>query len=138
MFYPHKFENRGGNAKLNAQYNLRTRTHYLDDDNMRFHKSRVLACHITDDGLLLTILESVGLDWDNTKRGFRGVVFDMFGNVVSTLDLEKCFNTREAARKDMWARLNALDAKAVTAEAIGRALAGFKSVCDVLYASLKD
>ena len=132
MFYPRKFENRGGNAAFCAQYNLRERTHYVDDESLRFHKSRILACHIADDGLLLAMLESVALDWDNTKRGFRGVIFDVFGNVVSTRDLEHCFGTREAARKDMWARLNEIDAEQVTREAIGRATAGFNSACNDL------
>lgn len=129
MFYPTKYENRFSNATAQAQYNLRTRSHYVNDDNLRFHKSRILACHITDDGLLLAVLESVALNYENTKRGFRGVVFDVFGHVVSTLDLEHCFTTREAARKDMWARLEALDAKALTREALNRAIVQFNRAC---------
>lgn len=129
MMYPQKFEHRGGSPLYNAQYNLSGRTHYVDDGSLRFHKSRILACHVTDDGLLLALLESVSLDWDNSRRGFRGVVFDTFGHVVSTVELERCFSTRKAATKDMWERLNGLDAKAITREAIERAKSGFASAC---------
>lgn len=40
MFRIRKFEVRGGNALFNAQQNLCERTHYVDDDSLRFHKQR--------------------------------------------------------------------------------------------------
>lgn len=120
MFHPHKFEQRGSHATFNAQQNLRERTHYVDDDSLRFHKSRILQTYITDDGLLFSLIESVALDWDNTRRGYRYVVFNIFGDVVSRVPLEECSHTRDAARTAMWAFLNATDAKAITLEALER------------------
>ena len=134
MFYPHKFEQRGSGAKFNAQYNLRERTHYLDDDSLRFHKSRVVGCYISDAGLMLAVLESVALDYANTRRGFRGVLFDVFGNVVSTRSLDECYSTAKAARKDMWQRWNKIDAKEITREALGREVSRFNSACNDLRA----
>ena len=120
MFGIRKFETRGGNATFNAQQNLRERTHYVDDDSLRFHKSRILQTHVTDDGLLFALLESVALDWDNTRRGFRYVVFNIFGDVISRVSLEDCSATREAARKAMWRYLNTVDAKAETLAALAQ------------------
>lgn len=128
MFYPSLYQDRGSNATYQAQRNLCERTHYVDDNTLRWHKARVLQCYITDGGLLFTILESVALDMDNTRRGFRYVTFDVCGNVVSRVDLEQCWSTREAARKAMWRYLNAIDAKAITRDALARCRAGFDAV----------
>jgi hypothetical protein len=116
---PYKQE--ASDAKLNAQRNLMGRTHFVDPDTLRFHKSRVIATHITDGGLLFALITSDALDWDNTKRGFRYTVFDVFGNTVASLKLEEAFKTRAQAFKAMWAKLNELDAKGITLAAIARA-----------------
>lgn len=109
-----------GYPKAHAQRNLIGRTHYVDDESLRFHKSRILSSHVVDKGLLFAIVESVGLDWDNTKRGVRYVVFNVFGHVVSRVDLESCWRTRQQATKAMWKWLDSVDAKALTREAIER------------------
>lgn len=121
MFYPSLFTDRGGNATFQAQRNLCERTHYVDADTLRWHKSKVLQCYIADEGLTFALIESVALDMDSTKRGFRYVVFDIFGTVVSRVALEDCFRTREQARKAMWTFLNDYDAKAHTRQQIERA-----------------
>lgn len=105
-------------AKVNAQANLAGRTHYVDDNILRFHKSRVLVCKITDGGLLLAIVTSDAIDYQNTKRGFRYAIFDVFGTVVERTKLEDAYRTRAQATKAMWAAVNAIDAKAVTLAAI--------------------
>ncbi|MDE2103650.1 MAG: hypothetical protein KGL39_40805 [Patescibacteria group bacterium] len=120
MFPIRKYRDESASALINAQRNLATRTHYVDDDTLRFHKSRILSTYITDDGLLFALIESVGLEFGNTRRGFRYVVFDVLGSVVGRRDLEDAFSTQAMARKAMWAFLNAIDAKALTLDAIER------------------
>lgn len=120
MFYPCLYQNHGSYPLPNAQRNLCGRTHYVDDDTLRGFRSRILAAHVTHDGLLFSILESVSLDWEHTRRGFRFVTFDLFGNVVSRVPVDECWRTKEPARKAMWAFLNTVDAKAVNLEAMDR------------------
>ena len=94
----------------NAQRNLEGRTHYVDPDTLRFHYSRILRARATCNGLLFYIIESCALDMHNTKRGFRPVVFDLFGNVVNDRPkLEDCLTTYKAAEKVLWVEINALD-----------------------------
>lgn len=83
--------------KYNAQRNLRGKTHYVDDDTLRFHKSRVLSAQAIHGGLLFRIVCSDSLDMHNTKRGFRAVVFDVFGTTIDRPKLEDATATRQAA-----------------------------------------
>jgi hypothetical protein len=115
------YRNENSDPKSNAQRNLCGRTHYVDDDALRWHKSRVVAARVTDGGLLFAITTTDALDMNNTKRGYRYVIFDVFGNTVSRPDLEHSFRTRDACDKAMWAVLNALNAEQITYEAIGQA-----------------
>lgn len=109
-------------AKPQAQQNLTGRTFYCSDDSLRFHHSRILRTTITDGGLLLGIVESCSADMGNTKRGFRPVVFDIFGTVVNNrAKISDLYSTRKAAEKAMWRDINAIDAKAHTLAAIDRA-----------------
>ena len=107
--------------KVNAQRNLCGRTHYVDDDTLRWHKSRVISTHVTDGGLLFAIVTSDALDMDNKRRGFRFVVFNLFGAVLGRTDMESAYRTSDKARKAMWTALNAIDAKAVMLQAIAEA-----------------
>lgn len=83
--------------KWNAQQNLQGRTHYVDDDTLRWHHSRVLSSSTRGWGLLFSITTSDAADMHNSKRGFRCVVFDVFGTVVYRPDLEGMYSTRKAA-----------------------------------------
>jgi hypothetical protein len=127
-------DDRGSNPKINAQRNLAGRTHYVDDDTLRFHKSRVISARAVDDGLLFAIVTSDALDWNNTRRGYRYVVFDVTGRVVSRVDLEDAFKTSRQATKAMWAWLNEADAKAITLEAIALAEKNLRWEADRLLA----
>ena len=69
-------------GKQNAQQNLRGKTHYVDDETLRYHHARILGARAICDGLFFKIIESVSLDMRNTRRSFRVVVFDLFGAVV--------------------------------------------------------
>lgn len=85
--------------KINAQRNLRGKTHYVDDDTLRWHKSRVCSAHTLHGGLLYRIICSDALDMNNTTRGFRAVVFDVFGTTVDRPTLEEASKTSQAALK---------------------------------------
>ena len=113
-----RYKNESNHAATNAQHNLMGRTHYVDPGTLRWHKSRVLTARPTDDGLLFAITTSDALDMHNTRRGFRYVIFDLFGNVIKREKLEDAFKSHKQALNAMWQALNAIDAKAVTLAAI--------------------
>lgn len=112
------YRDESSNPKRNAQLNLAGRTHYVDDDTLRFHKSRVLRTYRTNSGLLFALIESYALDPDNQRRAFRHVIFDVFGTVISMPDLNSGSSTRAAAEKAMWGAINNIDAVAWTLKAI--------------------
>ena len=112
------YRNESSDPKFNAQRCLSGLTHYVDDDTLRFHKSRIISTYVVDHGLLFALVESVALDMHNTKRGFRYVVFDTFGNVINRAPLDECYSTSKSATKAMWAYLGTVDAIAVTVAAI--------------------
>jgi len=93
------FTNKSCDAKYNAQQNLSGRTHYVEDDTLRWHHSRVNSAGHRADGLLFCITESVALDMHNRSRGTRCVVFDVFGTTVYHPDLENTFKTSAQAQK---------------------------------------
>jgi hypothetical protein len=103
-------------AKYDAQLNLSGRTHYVDDDTLRFHHARILETRTHDNGLLFSLIESCAKDMHNTSRTFRYVIFDLFGNVIARPDLEDGFNTSLKARKALYEKLNTFDAEQVTNE----------------------
>ena len=121
------YQDRDVKPKWNAQHNLAGRTHYVDDETLRWHKSRVLSARAIANGLLFTIVTSDALDMHNTKRGFRYVIFDLFGTVVSRVDLEHAFTSSERATKAMWTALNEIDAVELTLKAIDNAERHFAS-----------
>ena len=81
-----------------AQDQLTGRTHYVDDSTLRYFHARVIGAHNDADGLLFWIVESSAKDPDNTARGFRPVVFDIFGEVVFKPDLAHMVKTSDKAR----------------------------------------
>lgn len=118
---PNLYRTESCDPKINAQRNLMGRTHFVDDDTLRFHRSRVLETHTMDDGLLFAIVHSDSLDWNHTTRGFRFTIFDVFGTVVASMDLKDAYSTRKAAVSAMWDTSNKLDAVGLTLGAIRRA-----------------
>jgi len=84
----------------NAQENLMGRTHYVDPGTLRFHKSRVLSARPAMSGAAFLIVESCALDYNNTQRGFRAVLFDLIGNTLYHPKLEECRRSRDAAMRD--------------------------------------
>lgn len=92
------FTQQSSDPKHNAQRALSGITHYADDDTLKWHKARILSTAILAEGLLFRIAESCALDMNNTKRGTRCVVFDVFGTAVYRPDLENTFKTSDKAR----------------------------------------
>ena len=107
--------------KWNAQSNLNGRTHYVDDDTLKFHKSRILSSRVVDQGLIFALIESCAANPDNMLRVFRYVIFDIFGTVIERPNLYGSFKSKKSAEKAMWASLNDIDAKKITLLAIERA-----------------
>ena len=131
------YRSESSNPKWNAQRNLSGRTHYVDDDTLRFHKSRVLSSRNTDQGLLFAIVTSDALDMHNTKRGYRYAIFDLFGNVLDRPKLEDAFRTSQKATDAMWDALNKTDAVAVTLKAMERHEKQFADEMKELRATIK-
>ena len=115
------YSNEHTNPRINAQRNLLGRTHYADDATLHFHKARILSARATSDGLLFYIIESVAIDYQNTTRGFRPVIFDLCGQVLSRPDLEHACKTRREAEKLLLAEMEKIDAVAVNLAAIANA-----------------
>ncbi len=94
------FDGHSYDPKRNAQQNLSGRTHYADDDTLRFHKSRINDCRAHFGGLVLTIRETCAEDWNNTRRGHRFVAFNLFGDVINDrLGLDQMHKTAAQAEK---------------------------------------
>jgi hypothetical protein len=102
--------------KNNAQQNLVGRTHYADEDTLRYFKARILRGVHRADGLLFLLVESVGSKSEDSKRNKRFNVFDVFGTIVS--DREQWFTTTDQARKAAADFLASFDAEAHTLEAL--------------------
>lgn len=99
--YVKLFGYESGDPKYNAQRNLAGRTHYVDDETLRYHKSRVTSSGQIGAswGLLFRVTTSDALDMHNTRRGFRCAVFDVFGTIVYREELEHAFSSSAAAQK---------------------------------------
>jgi hypothetical protein len=93
------FGDKSNDPKHNAQKNLSGRTHYVNDDTLRFFGSRIISARPTDDGLFFKIVESVATEHDKSRRGFRVVVFDLFGCAVFRPSFDECTSSSAAAEK---------------------------------------
>jgi len=86
-------------AKHEAQEALSGLTHYVDDSTLKYFHSRITAASPIMEGLFFEIMESSSRDMHNTARGFRVVVFDVFGETVYRPTLDGMKATSAAARK---------------------------------------
>jgi hypothetical protein len=123
------FRDESSDAKTNAQRNLSGRTHYVDDETLRYHHSRVISARTFANGQLFAIVTSDAKDYENKSRGFRYVIFDLFGTVIErnprTVDNE-WFRTSDKARAARDAFLATFDAAGHTVKAIGKARRDFE------------
>ena len=113
-----KYQDMYMKPKADAQHNLRGRTHYVDDDTLKYHKARVLNCAPACDGLVYWIIESYAVDYENRSRAFRPVVFDICGNVVHRVALDEGYKTEKAARIALDLFLDSFDAVSHTKKAL--------------------
>jgi hypothetical protein len=81
----------------NAQVMLRGRTHYVDDDTLRFFGCLIKSAQPSTFGLFYLITESLSLPTGG--RGFRTVLFDLGGQVVYRPELAEMQNKTEKAEK---------------------------------------
>jgi len=102
------FTNKSSNAKRNAQENLDGRTHYAEDESLKFFHARIVSAAADQNGLFFKMVESVAIDYDNARRGFRVVVFDLFGHVVHRPSFDECTSTKAAAVK-LWMKADKID-----------------------------
>jgi hypothetical protein len=96
---PKLYKNEWTNSKANAQENLDGRTYYVEPSTLRYFNSRILSALPVSNGAFYKVIESLSLNHNNTKRGFRAVLFDIFGTVVYRPNLEECFTSKEKADK---------------------------------------
>jgi len=99
---PKLYKNEWTNPKANAQENLDGRTYYVEPSTLRYFNSRIVSALPVSNGAFYKVIESLSLNHNNTKRGFRAVLFDIFGTVVYRPDLEECFTSKEKADKGFY------------------------------------
>lgn len=99
LMHVRRFDCKSCDPKYNAQRNLSGLTHYVDDDTLRFHHSKVLRTYHAAGGLAFVIVHSDAADMHNTKRGFRVCVFDCFGNTLFRPELDAMKSSSKAALK---------------------------------------
>jgi hypothetical protein len=139
MFIPERFEDTShwtSTPKHKAQRALCTRTHWADEDTLRFFYSKILRAVAVKDGLAFLVISSDATDFDNSTRAYRWHLFDVFATHVAGPDIEAGFTTRAAAEKAADAYLAGWDAKAHTTEAIAQARRRFDYGMEHLAASL--
>ena len=86
-------------ARANAQSMLIGRTHYADDNTLRYFGARITLAQPSTFGLFYRITESLGRESYGGKRGFRTVLFDINGQVVYRPALEEMQSTSTKAEK---------------------------------------
>jgi hypothetical protein len=106
------FSDQSWNTVRNAERNLDGITHYVDPSTRRYFHARVTYSGDHFHELIFAIVESVALDPNNTKRGFRYVLFDVFGSTIDRPGFDACVSSGSAAKKRMYAALDALDVPA--------------------------
>ena len=111
-----KYQQASYKAKNNAQANLMGRTHFVDDDALRFFGGRVLSAYDVADGRLFVVVHSQKLGFNDYGREFGYAIFDLAGTVIA--DSPDKFKTGATARRHCEAALHAIDAEQATADAI--------------------
>ena len=126
------YTERRNHSTDNAQENLGGRTHYADAGTLRFHKSRILSARPIMSGAFFLIIESCALDYENTRRGFRAVLFNLLGETVYRPKLEECRRTREQASADFWTWCNQFDELGHYRDAMNERARGYaQQICEL-------
>ena len=104
--------------RANAQRNLEGRSHYVESGTLSYHKARIVDTFVICGGFLFALIENVALEPTGKKRGFRFVIFDIMGRVISRVGLDDTEKSRKAARRAMWAAVDGIDPVEATNKAI--------------------
>lgn len=96
------YENHDGAPAVKAQTALAGRTHYAEPATLRWHFARITSARPISMGAFFLIVESCAADYENTRRVFRTVCFDIFGTVIYRPDLDASSTSTEAANKAFW------------------------------------
>lgn len=94
---------------LNAQEELSSITHYCDAGTLRFHHSRIVGASVVSCGAFFKVTETCAQDYQNTRRGYRVVLFDLTGTAVYRPSRDELTRTREQADKAFYAWLDQFD-----------------------------
>lgn len=96
-------------AASNAQNALSDITHYCDTSTLRFHHSRIVGASVASCGAFFKVTETCAQDYQNTRRGYRVVLFDLTGTAVYRPSLNELTRTREQADKAFYAWFDQFD-----------------------------
>jgi hypothetical protein len=111
----HPYRDDSSYALPRAQRALSGRTHYVDNDTMKYFGCRINACQVDFNGLYCWILESVS--HPSMGRVHRFVLFDVFGTVLTERN-NMLRSTRKQAEKDKETFLGSFDPLAHTEAAL--------------------
>lgn len=104
------FERHSYDAKYCAQRNLSGKSHYADDDTLKYFHARINSVKIAHEGLIFAMVESVANDPDNRSRGFRFIAFDLFGTVLNDRNhVDGTHRKSDGAYRDMLEWLDSFD-----------------------------
>ena len=111
----HLFREHTGMATNQAQRNLHGRTLWAEDANLKTRKASIVAVHVMDEGLLLGVVEKAQKT-ANPQDGmvFRPVFFDVFGNIVDSVELADASDTQKGAMSELWKRADDIDSVKAT------------------------
>ena len=128
-----KYEEHSCDARYNAQHNLRGRSHFVDEDTLRYFKGRVLSAYDSADGRLFVVVHSQRENWDNANRIFSYAIFDLAGSIVA--GRVQSYKTAAKARKECEEMLEQIDADQLTLDALSYLEGRFAN--DISYARQK-
>lgn len=103
------YANRRQHCAYDAQENLSGRTHYAEPSTLKMHKARIVGGGVHFAGAAYRIVEVTALDYENTRRGYRAVLFDLTGRPIYRPELEECHRTKEQATRAFWQWLETFD-----------------------------
>ena len=92
--------------KYNAQSNLNERTHYVDDQTLRFFNCRINGSKHIMQGSYFMLNESLPIGGFDAPRKHRVTLFDLTGEVV--LQTEG-YNSSKKASEAFWAAFDSFD-----------------------------
>lgn len=111
------FRDYPGMALNQAQRNLHGRTLWAEDANLKSRKASIETVSVMDEGLILGVVEKAQKT-ANPADGvvFRPVFFDVFGNIVDSVELADAPDSKKGAMSELWKRADDIEAVKSTVE----------------------